>query len=108
MCGSMQPMQPEPAMRSTYRAHACSAAAANRRDEPAQPLIIYEHRNKPVVSRRVFFKRLAQSFSTGTAVIAVSLGVGMFGYHMLEGMHWLDAFVNAAMLLSGMGPLDAP
>ena len=38
-------------------------------------------------------------------IILVSLGVGMGGYHFLEGMIWLDSFVNAAMILSGMGPV---
>ncbi|MHB8679476.1 MAG: hypothetical protein ACYC7G_07050 [Rudaea sp.] len=36
----------------------------------------------------------------------VSLFIGMLGYHMLEGLSWLDAFVNASMLLGGMGPVD--
>jgi len=36
----------------------------------------------------------------------VSLVVGMAGYHYLESMAWIDAFANAAMILSGMGPLE--
>jgi hypothetical protein len=38
-------------------------------------------------------------------VLAVALGIGMLGYHHLERMQWIDAFANAAMILSGMGPL---
>ena len=41
-------------------------------------------------------------------LIAVSLLVGMAGYHLLEGLSWIDAFLNAAMLLGGMGPVNAP
>jgi hypothetical protein len=39
-------------------------------------------------------------------LIALSLGVGMCGYKYLENMSWVDAFVNAAMILSGMGPVE--
>ena len=40
------------------------------------------------------------------AFIVVALGVGMIGYHSFEQMSWVDAFVNAAMILSGMGPVS--
>jgi hypothetical protein len=36
----------------------------------------------------------------------VSLAVGMLGYHFLGGLAWIDAFLNASMILSGMGPVD--
>jgi hypothetical protein len=42
------------------------------------------------------------------AILAVSLGIGMVGYHRLEHLPWLDAFLNSAMLLGGMGPVDPP
>ena len=42
----------------------------------------------------------------GTVVIAVSLGIGIGGYRYFEGMEWIDAYLNAAMLLGGMGPVD--
>ena len=41
-------------------------------------------------------------------LVTVSLVVGMAGYHWLEGAPWLDAFVSASMLLSGMGPVGEP
>jgi hypothetical protein len=41
----------------------------------------------------------------GAVVIAVSLGIGMAGYHVFEKLPWVDAFLNAAMILSGMGPV---
>ena len=40
-----------------------------------------------------------------SVLIAFALGLGMAGYHFLENLSWLDAFTNAAMILSGMGPL---
>jgi hypothetical protein len=42
----------------------------------------------------------------GSAVLVVSLGIGMVGYHYTEDLRWIDSFANAAMILSGMGPLD--
>jgi hypothetical protein len=39
-------------------------------------------------------------------LVLVSLFIGMWGYHSLEGMPWLDAFLNASMILGGMGPVD--
>jgi len=44
----------------------------------------------------------------GAAVIGVSLIAGMVGYHALEQLSWLDSFLNAAMLLGGMGPVATP
>lgn len=42
------------------------------------------------------------------ALVAVSLTVGMAGYEHYEGLPWRDAFLNTAMILGGMGPVDAP
>jgi len=69
---------------------------------------LYEHRSQPLLSRALFMRRLLRSAGTGLALIAVSLLVGMFGYHLLEQLSWVDAFLNSAMLLGGMGPVDAP
>jgi hypothetical protein len=64
-----------------------------------------EPRHQPLAPRRRFLRRLAMSGATGLAMIAVSLLAGMLGYHYLEAQPWVDAFANAAMILSGMGPL---
>jgi hypothetical protein len=69
---------------------------------------MYEHRTQPLLSRRKFVGRLAQSAGVAAILVLVSLAIGMVGYHALERLAWLDAFVNAAMLLGGMGPVDAP
>ena len=66
---------------------------------------MYEHRTKPLLPRKVFYQRLARHAAMGIAVIVVSLGIGMVGYHTLEKLPWIDAFLNAAMILSGMGPV---
>jgi hypothetical protein len=67
-----------------------------------------ETKRQPLLSRQAFARRVALSFCAASALIAVSLLGGMIGYHVLEGMAWIDAFVNASMILSGMGPLDPP
>ena len=63
---------------------------------------------KPDVRLAALLRRFARSALLGTALIAGSLLAGMAGYHYLEGLPWLDAFDNAAMILSGMGPLAQP
>ena len=69
---------------------------------------MFEHRNQRLASSRTYRRRLVQSGTVGLITIVVSLAVGMAGYHWLESLEWLDAFVNASMLLSGMGPLHNP
>ena len=66
---------------------------------------MFEHHTKALLPRRVFYRRLVRHALLGFAVIFVSLGIGMFGYHTFENLPWVDAFVNAAMILSGMGPV---
>jgi hypothetical protein len=68
---------------------------------------VYEHRKAPLLPRPAFFARLARHAGLGLALIAVSLGIGMLGYARFENLSWIDAFANAAMILSGMGPLSA-
>ena len=67
---------------------------------------MFEHRSKPLLPRRQFYARLAWSAGIGLLVIAFALGIGMVGYRAFEPMSWVDAFVNAAMILSGMGPIS--
>jgi hypothetical protein len=71
-------------------------------------LPIFEHRTQPVIAPRQFALRLALSGIVALALIAVSLLVGMVGYRLLEGLSWIDAFLNASMLLGGMGPVNSP
>jgi hypothetical protein len=69
---------------------------------------MFEHRHQPLAPRDTFLRRLAGSAATGLVLIAVSLAIGMVGYHVTEGLPWLDSFLNAAMLLGGEGPIDPP
>lgn len=66
---------------------------------------MYESKHKPPLSRRQFAWRMLRHFGFVLALVVVSLGIGMAGYARFEGMGWIDAFVNSAMLLGGMGPM---
>lgn len=66
---------------------------------------MYESHRQKVASRRQFFKRLINNFLAGLFIIICSLGIGIIGYKYTEGMPWIDAYVNASMILSGMGPV---
>jgi len=57
----------------------------------------------PPVSK--FITHLMRNIIFGLFFIAIALFIGMLGYHGFEHMSWIDAFANAAMILSGMGPL---
>lgn len=66
----------------------------------------FEHKGAPLASPTVFATRLANNVLIATGIIVIALALGMAGYRLTEGMSWLDAFLNAAMLLGGMGPVD--
>jgi hypothetical protein len=64
--------------------------------------------SQPVLPRRRFLRRLVASSAVGLSLIGVSLLLGMAGYHGFVRLSWVDAYENAAMILSGMGPVANP
>ncbi len=68
----------------------------------------FEQRTQPVIPESEFVLRLAQSGLIAFALIILSLGFGMAGYCFLEHLSLIDAFLNASMLLGGMGPVNIP
>jgi hypothetical protein len=60
----------------------------------------------PQVLKRRLVSNLARAGLFAFGLLTASLVFGMVGYHWLAPMPWIDAFVNAAMLLGGMGPVD--
>ena len=66
----------------------------------------FESKLQPLLPPREFVKRVAANFGFASLLIGVSLLVGMAGYAGFEGMNLIDAFANASMILSGMGPLE--
>jgi hypothetical protein len=69
---------------------------------------MYESRKQSPLPRGLFVRRVALPFAVAAGVMLGSLGLGMAGYMYFENLAWRDAFLNAAMLLGGMGPVDAP
>jgi hypothetical protein len=69
---------------------------------------LYEHRGEPLLPRRRFLRRLAAHAAVALAFVVGSLAIGIAGYTSFEDMGLLDAFLNAAMLLGGMGPVEQP
>lgn len=63
-------------------------------------------KTKSLMPVNTFIKRVIRNFSIGIIIIAISLSLGIFGYRHFEGMTWVDAYENAAMILSGMGPVN--
>jgi hypothetical protein len=67
---------------------------------------IFEHRSKPLLPRAEFIKRMVFFSLLSAGFVAFSLIIGMIGYRIFEDFSWVDAFVNAAMLMGGMGPVN--
>ena len=65
----------------------------------------FERRGQPVASRRKFVVRMSIAIGLWLFLTAAGLAIGIVGYAYFEGMPFVDAFVNAAMILSGMGPM---
>jgi hypothetical protein len=67
---------------------------------------MYEHRRQPLIPRRRFVGRMLKHALGALGLVAITLFVGVAGYRWLEGLSWIDAYLNAAMILGGMGPVS--
>ena len=65
-----------------------------------------EHRKERLISRGDFAIRMGLYLGSAALLILIVLAIAMIGYHTLEGLSWLDSFLNAAMILGGMGPVS--
>lgn len=65
-----------------------------------------ESRHQPVASRPRFLRRVALYGLLAILSLAASLLVGVLGYHYVAGLPWLDALLDASMILTGMGPVS--
>jgi hypothetical protein len=63
------------------------------------------HYAMALASRDIFLSRFRRAATYAFTLVAITLGIGMIGYRLLEHLSWLDAFHQAALLLSGMGPV---
>jgi membrane protein YdbS with pleckstrin-like domain len=68
--------------------------------------MIYERRHQPLAPSRVFLRRVVTMAIVAAALLAMALAIGMIGYRVLAHMRWIDALLNASMILGGMGPVD--
>jgi hypothetical protein len=67
----------------------------------------FEHKSQKPLPRKQFLARLWLHFIIAAGVTFVALALGMAGYHVFEGFSWIDSFLNASMILGGMGEVDA-
>ena len=67
---------------------------------------MFEHRREPLLPRPEFMRRLLRHGLLAGLVVAAALAIGVVGYHVFEGLDWLDSLLNAAMILGGMGPVS--
>jgi hypothetical protein len=67
---------------------------------------MFEHRTEPLLPGHRFFWRVVGFLALSAVAIGVALGLGVLGYHYFAGLPWIDALVNASMILGGMGPVD--
>ena len=68
--------------------------------------MIYEHRSQPLLARNKFLIRLLKHGSISLGLLLFSLLAGVIGYRIIEGFSWIDALLNASMILGGMGPVN--
>ena len=67
---------------------------------------MYEHSTQPLLHWRAFAGRALRHTLVGLGLVAIVDGIGTVGYHALGQLSWIDAFLNASMILGGMGPVD--
>lgn len=67
---------------------------------------MYERTDHPLLSRAKFLRRVARHISGALMFLALALIIGVLGYHYLAHLKWIDSFLNASMILGGMGPVD--
>jgi len=67
---------------------------------------MFEHRSQPLLSSREFFGRMARTVAVVAGIVVFSLFMGSADYHYLGELPWIDALLNASMILAGMGPVD--
>jgi hypothetical protein len=66
---------------------------------------MFEHKRQAVAPLRVFYKRVLRNFLVAICILLFCLLIGVYGYHYIAHIEWIDALHNASMILSGMGPV---
>ena len=66
---------------------------------------MYEAKHEKLLPLRIFLRRVGLCLFLSAAILSVALGIGVLGYHYIAGFAWIDALLNASMILTGMGPV---
>ena len=69
-------------------------------------LFHFERSSQPLVSWRLFLRRMVIYVAIATGINVVFLGIGTVGFHSLESLDWMGAALNAAMIMTGNGPIS--
>ena len=72
-----------------------------------RPTQMYEKKGDKLLPLPLFLRRMALSILLASAIAATVLFAGILGYHFIARLRWVDALLNASMILAGMGPVDA-
>jgi hypothetical protein len=67
---------------------------------------MFEHYQTPLISRGEFISRQLRYLGFSLVILSISIGIGAAGYHVFGRLSWIDSFLNASMILTGMGPVD--
>ena len=67
---------------------------------------VLEHHRQPLASSHIYIARRLRSLRVAAGILLPSLGLGILGYHWFGNLPWIDALLNASMILTGMGPVD--
>ena len=67
---------------------------------------MYERKGEKLLPWPRFFRRMSLSALLAFGIVAVALFAGILGYHSIASLRWIDALLNASMILTGMGPVD--
>jgi hypothetical protein len=67
---------------------------------------MYEQRKHELLPWPGFFRRATSHLLVAIVLGLVAVGIGTTGYHLTANLGWVDSFLNASMILSGMGPVD--
>jgi hypothetical protein len=60
----------------------------------------------PLLPRRAFVRRSLSHLKAGGVLLLLALSIGLLGYHFIAHLGWIDALLNASMILTGMGPVN--
>jgi hypothetical protein len=67
---------------------------------------MFEHYRQPLMPFPAFLRRVSRYAAAALLLVGISWVIGILGYRIFEGMAWIDAILNAAMILGGMGPVN--